>query len=76
MNIPPISCIEIDVAEFNYNMDENNLSVLHLNIATLGGYKDELEHLLPYLNFKFDIIGISETKIKTNTIPIVDILLK
>ena len=58
MNIPPISCIGID--ESNYKKNENNLSLLHQIIATLGEHKDELGYLLSCLDFKFDIIGISE----------------
>ena len=36
-----------------------------VNIASLSKHKDELESVLSMLNYKFDIIGISET---TNTI--------
>ena len=74
-NIPPINCIDLDIDDFDHTNDDNKLSLFHLNIASLGRHKDELENVLARLNFKFDIIGISETKIKKNHAPIFDISL-
>ena len=45
----------------------------HLNIASLGCHKDELEELLSIIEFKPDIIGLSETKILKGQTPIYDI---
>ena len=51
----------------------NKFSVLHLNIGSLGAHKDELESILSMLNFKFDVIGISETKIQKDVNPNFDL---
>ena len=67
-----------------YNADEidncfNNsgkFSLFHLNIASLGCHKEELEELLSIFDIKLDIIGISETKIIKDVNPTYDINLK
>ena len=67
-----------------YNADEivnrvnkkGKLSLFHLNIASLGCHKEELEELLLILDLKFDIIGLSETKILKDEAPTYDINLK
>ena len=50
--------------------------MFHLNIASLSKHKDELETILNILNCKFDIIGITKTKIFKNNSTISDINLK
>ena len=45
---------------------KSKFSILHLNIASLQLHINELRTLLSLLNHPFDIIAISETKIKTN----------
>ena len=51
--------------------------MFHLNIASLlSKHKSDLEILLTMLNFKFDIITISETKIQESTQPTFDVPLQ
>ena len=50
------------------------LSIFHLSIHSIQLHIDELRILLEILEFKFDIIAISESKL--NCQPIVDINLK
>ena len=45
---------------------KNSLTVFHLNIASLQAHIDDLKALLAVLNHTFDIIAISETKIREN----------
>ena len=71
-NIPPINCKYEDISSFNYKNKNRDLSLFHLNIASLGKHKEELETILTMLKIKFDIIGITETKIKKNIDPIFD----
>ena len=61
---PIIDCKYVDLNSFRVFEDHNKFSLLHLNIASLSLHKEELENVLAMLNFKFDIIGITETKIK------------
>ena len=56
--------------------NNNDFSLFHLNIASLSKHKEELETILTMLHFKFDVIGISETKILKNSAPIYDVSLK
>ena len=50
-------------------------SVFHLNIASLSGHIDDLKALLAILDHPFNIIGISETKLRDNQEPISNIKL-
>ena len=43
-------------------MSKDTLSLFHMNIRSLSAHLDELSLLLAGLKFKFDVIGISETK--------------
>ena len=52
---------------------KNSLSILHLNIHSLQLYIEELKILLDMLKLDFDIIAISETKIRKGEPPIIDI---
>ena len=49
--------------------------MFHLNIASLGLHKDELETSLSLLDHKFDVIAITETKIRSGIEPIFDLSL-
>ena len=49
--------------------------MFHLNLASLGLHKDELVTSLSLLSFEFDMIAVSETKIKAGTEPIYDLSL-
>ena len=60
-------CKYFTLEEFNKLYDINNLSLFHLNIASLKLHIDDLDHLLQNSKTKFDIIGISETGIKSKT---------
>ena len=69
-----LDCKYFDIESFKVQKFGNNkFSVLHLNIGSLGAHKDELESILSMLNFKFDVIGISETKIQKNVNPNFDL---
>ena len=74
--MPPINCEYVDPDSFTHKNDNKNLSFLHLNIASLSKHKDELETMLKMINYQFDIIGISETKIEKNVTPIFDLNLQ
>ena len=43
-----------------------NLSFLHLNTSSLSFYIEELTTLMPEHKLTFDIIGISESRLKLN----------
>ena len=67
---PIIDCKYFDLISFKiFEEDKKKFSTIHLNIASLSLHKEELEAVLNILDFKFDVIGISETKIKKGIIP-------
>ena len=72
----PLNCKYTDINNFHFQNNKTDFSLFHLNIASLSKHKEELETTLAMLNFNFDIIGISETKIKKHSAPIYDISLK
>ena len=43
-------------------LPRNNLSMIHINIASLSKHIDELRSLLKILDHPFDIIGVTETR--------------
>ena len=47
----------------------SSFGLFHANIASLNLHIDDLKLILSRLNFKFDIIGISEHKIRKDTLP-------
>ena len=57
------------------NINRPNLSMIHINIASLGLHKDELVAAISLTEIEFDIIAISETKIIKNQEPTFDIKL-
>ena len=74
-SIPTIDCKYYSVEEFassNLNPDKK-FSVLHYNIHSVQLHIEELRVVLQLLNFTFDIICISESKIIKDIDPIVDI---
>ena len=72
-----LDCKYLDIESFKVQkFDNNKFSILHLNIGSLGAHKDELEAILSMLKIKFDVIGISETKIKKDSNPNYDISIK
>ena len=54
---------------------KKSFSILHLNIASLTLHIDELRSLLEILEHPFDIIAITETRLKEGLIPIRDVTL-
>lgn len=74
-SIHPHDCNYYNPNEFSEaKFDQNrSFSVLHLNIASIEMHIEELRTMLFLLNFKFDIIAISESKVKLNKAPSVDI---
>ena len=52
---------------------KNAFSTLHLNISSLQGHIDDLKTLLSLLNHKFSVIGISETRIRDGSDPLLNI---
>ena len=73
---PIIDCKYVDLNSFRVFEDHNTFSLLHLNFASLSLHKEELENVLAMLNFKFDVIGITETKIKKDIVPDYDMSIK
>ena len=59
-----INCKYTDVGSFNYKKDPNKFSIFHTNIGSIVKHIDELRDTLSIANYEFDIIGITETKIK------------
>ena len=60
-----------DIKKFNkvrYDK-KSKFSLMHVNIASLNAHFDDLRTVLCRLNLDFDVIGISEHKIKRDTIP-------
>ena len=67
-----INCEYYDYSTPITSAELKKKSIFHLNIASLNLHKEELETSLSLLNFKFDIIGISETKFIKGTAPTTD----
>ena len=60
-----------NIKKFNSTKIDKSSSfgLFHVNIASLNKHFDELHELLSRLKFDFDIIGISEHKIRKDTLP-------
>ena len=56
----------------NFNKNDN-FSIFHLNIASLQYHIDDLKILLECLKHTFDVVAISETKIKKDCPPTINI---
>ena len=71
----PSFCSYSNVNKFNKMLSKNpsSFKVLNLNIASLQYHFVELEHLLNSFPCQFDIISITETKLRTNILPKVNI---
>ena len=65
-NVPLINCTYEDIESFKLKKTDKELSFFHLNIASLSKHKEELETSLSLLKHKFDIIALTETRIKNN----------
>ena len=64
------SCDYYDVNDISkLRINENDLSVIHLNMSSLSRHINELKFFLSFFKVKFDIISISESRItKSNTL--------
>ena len=71
-----INCEYYDTTSPIPNLNGPNHSMFHMNIASLGLHKDELEAALSMLDVEFDIIAITETKIIKDVDPIYDVNLQ
>ena len=66
-----INCEYYDYSKSIPMSNVKNKSIFHMNIASLSKHKEELEAALSLLDFQFDIIGITETKILKGVTPII-----
>ena len=72
-----IDCKYMDVCSFNLKTDPNKFSIFHTNIGSIEKHIEELRTTISSIpDFKFDIIAITETKIKKNIKPKVSIQLQ
>ena len=61
--IQKVSSKYYDIIDFTMvNKNPNSLSMFHINLRSLSAHLEELQLLLKSLNANFDVIGISETK--------------
>ena len=69
-NLPSINSNYMDLSNFNELCNsqfiQTSLGILHLNIASLNKYCDDLNDFLTQIKLKFKIMGISEHKIKAD----------
>ena len=70
-----VDCQYYDIDEFNKKKTKSNdhFSILNLNIHSIELHIDELRAMLSMINFTFDIICISESKIIDGILPKTDI---
>ena len=68
-NLPiPVNSKYYDIKELN-SLDVDSQSafgLFHVNIASLNKHIDDLKYILSKVNFNFDVIGISEHKIRAD----------
>ena len=74
-NQAKIKCKYISIEDINNLELKNKRSILHLNISSLPYHIDELKTNLIQCKKPFDIIGITETRIKKGKTPYTDISL-
>ena len=68
-----INCQYYDIEEiqsFNYLIHQNALSLFHINTCSLSKNIEELAYLLDETKTDFDVVGISESRIKKYKCPI------
>ena len=64
-----IDCKYVDLCDFKPPSFKKNISLFHTNIGSLEKHFEELQTVLKMLDFKFDVIGISESKLKKEIKP-------
>ena len=64
-----------DINQLNLTKPDlpSSFGLFHVNIASLNAHIDDLKLILSLLNYKFDVIGISEHKIKKHDDPLANI---
>ena len=69
--INTIECRYLDCDDFNFTFSNtsSHLSFLHLNISSLPKHFDVYNDLLDSLEYKFKVLGISETRLLDSSIP-------
>ena len=77
-HVPCINSKYYDIEQINsLKLDKpSSFGLFHVNIASLEKHFDDLNFVLSKLNHKFDIIGISEHKIRKGTSPSTNINIK
>ena len=68
----PLNCKYVDIESFNHLKNKTQFSLFHLNIVSLAKNKNDLQTILSLLDYKFDIIGLTETKIIKDITPTFD----
>ena len=63
---------EFTATKFN---SSKTFSIVHLNIHSIGKHIDEFRIILEMLELKFDIICLSESKIRKDCDPKIDIII-
>ena len=62
-----VNCKYYDTNDFsNLDICSNNVSLFHLNVASLSKYFDELSVLFSQLGHDFSVVGITETGFQNN----------
>ena len=72
----PINCDYYDLSIPIPPSSNSNLSIFHLNLASLSLHKDELVTSLSSLEIEFDMIGLTETRIRAGIDPTYELSLK
>jgi exonuclease III len=74
-SLPPIDCKYYSVDDFTEAgfLDSKVESVFHINIHSIEKHIEELRTYLMLIDFQFDVLAISESKLQKNMEPKVDI---
>ena len=71
----PINCDYYDLSSHIPYSNNNKHSMFHLNLASLSLHKEELVTALSLLEFEFDMIAVSESRLKAGIDPTFDLSL-
>ena len=71
----PINSKYYDIGQFNSIKHDHtsSFSLFHTNLASIKKHFDDMQNIISCLKTKFDIIGITEHKIKEHNTPILNI---